>query len=418
MRNFNKIITICTIFFLLYPQSSKAQIGKIFKSIKSTIGKAISKESTESAGKNIAKKGTKQVTSDIFEKAMINSISARYSKKSYMKATQEFAKEKIPATVSKRLSKELGNKIFIINNKNAVVNKAAKNGLTTQTKLRKAIGTKESINIHNQNGHKQLGQSSYQKSIDKNIVKNGLKHTGKEALDILNDVPEVKESVLKLMQKIPAFNEKSLEVVKNGKTISIGFKNTHSKIIIDNKGIIHANTGSLNKKGINNMGANEFLNNSILPNKTYILDDGLAIYKTDNLGRTIFVKSNSAKYYNYAGNGIRGKLGTEQKKALLESYKGYNPSTHDAGHLQSYKTGGPNEKMNLLPMKREKQRAGSPWFKLESKERKYIREGSDVVRTQTIKYNPDGSYIINVVLEIKKKNGKVKVINEIFDDLY
>ena len=104
-----------------------------------------------------------------------------------MKATQEFAKEKIPATVSKRLSKELGNKIFIINNKNAVVNKAAKNGLTTQTKLRKAIGTKESINIHNQNGHKQLGQSSYQKSIDKNIVKNGLKHTGKEALDILND---------------------------------------------------------------------------------------------------------------------------------------------------------------------------------------------------------------------------------------
>ncbi len=149
-----------------------------------------------------------------------------------------------------------------------------------------------------------------------------------------------------------------------------------SKIYI-NKNLVVGNAGSLKNAGP----VNEFLNH-LIPNKTYMIDNGLFVYKTDDLGRVVecHAKRNKA-YKSIERNTQRNSDVQRHVVEYLDGRKGLD----DAGHLFANTTGGPNELINQVPMASELNRTGL-WRELERVEEEALKEGKEVISSRKLIY--------------------------------
>lgn len=149
-----------------------------------------------------------------------------------------------------------------------------------------------------------------------------------------------------------------------------------SKISI-NKNLVVGNAGSLKNAGP----VNEFFNH-LMPNKTYMIDNGLFVYKTDDLGRVVecHAKRNKA-YKSIERNAQRN---SDVQRHVVESLDG-RKGLDDAGHLFANTTGGPNELINQVPMASELNRTGL-WRELERAEEEALKAGKEVVSSRKLIY--------------------------------
>lgn len=278
----------------------------------------------------------------------------------------------------------------------------------TERALKKSFGTAESKAALKRAGKNSLKKTSQEAGIKKSAIRASKTLTGREAVKLLEDHPELLKRIIKMSEeKGPLFHFDNLVVKKSGKHRIIEFTGTNSKIEIKGNQIF-AKGGSTTSNGA----MNEFLNNP-LPNTTYHVDDYLK-YVTDAQGKTIYQECHSSELIK---NVSRTKLPSENKTRLVTS-KGGKQGVHDSGHIQQFSTGGLNEDINLLPMRSNLQRGGE-WAKFEKAERDAINAGHDVINRKWITYNPDGSYVIKVEQHITNKaTGKVSKKTKQFSNLF
>lgn len=237
--------------------------------------------------------------------------------------------------------------------------------------------------------------------------------TGKDAYNSLSDLPDIQKLVLSVHNYSTSyFKMDNLCVEQIGKIRRIYFKGTNSSIEVEGN-IIKALPGSFTVK---NQGVNGEVNRflcDLLPNKTYIVEDGAISYSTDRYGRVVSVKCYSSELYNkmLTQNKTRNRqLSDIVKNEFFTKWKVSN-SDYDYGHIVRREIGGPNEAINALPMKRNLQRPGSRWFDLEELEVKSCELGKEVISDIKIKYYKD-SYEIKVT-----KNIDGEKVAEVFNDL-
>lgn len=237
--------------------------------------------------------------------------------------------------------------------------------------------------------------------------------TGKDAYNSLSDLPDIQKLVLSVHNYSTSyFKMDNLCVEQIGKIRRIYFKGTNSSIEVEGN-IIKALPGSFTVK---NQGVNGEVNRflcDLLPNKTYIVEDGAISYSTDRYGRVVSVKCYSSELYNkmLTQNKTRNRqLSDIVKNDFFTKWKVSN-SDYDYGHIVRREIGGPNEAINALPMKRNLQRPGSRWFDLEELEVKSCELGKEVISDIKIKYYKD-SYEIKVT-----KNIDGEKVAEVFNDL-
>lgn len=421
MKNFKNItiMLMCVLFTCGSYAPSYCQTSQVTKSAAKSISRLFGKKSTKEAGeaaakkvsKDVAEKSIKELSEEMAEKAIHQSVSksltAHAAKKSAQRAIRETSAGNIGKTYSKRISREVGEKLF-----NATSGKASSalgsKGLSAKKYWGK-IGSHETRMAFEKQSRQLLSKTALEKSAKKAAIKTVNKTVGKEALKTLDDFPELKKVVQAIHQSSTSyFPENKLFVEKVGKNTKVGFAGTSTEIIVDKKGCIHATAGATPKDGA----MNQFLNHPI-PNKSYCIDNA-AFYKTDELGRTVSIECHSSELSKIQ----RTQLDEQQATRAVVSRGGVH-NAHDAGHLQSKSTGGSNEMINLLPMDSKAQRPGSKWYKFEDKERQAIAKGDDVWSFKTISYNNDGTYVTTAKLRIREaKTGKAKTVEKSFDDLY
>lgn len=406
--------------FLLPPQTADCQVGKTIKQASKLFAKKGTKESARAAERSAARKMGKEVASATAEQAAKNSgelvakkIIARNVSKSIVtepadQLIKAEAKELERVGVERFLRSKLDKTLTVAGRR---IVRAESKSLGQKTikfsggKVARELGSKESKELFEYEAKKGLKKNG-SKVVSKRIAK----ATGEDALKLLGDAPEI-STLLKNMNKHygPMFDLNNLEVlVKDGKRL-VSFKGTNSTMEIAGD-VIRANGGSftrtLNNGAKQNIGEiNQFLNN-LLPNKTYIVEDGLIRYYTNAVGKVRRIECESSKLYSrmLANNMYRnGSFDKNMVNKVMENY-GVTNSTHDFGHLVRRELGGLNESINGLPMKPGSQRSGSAWFKLEDKEIKACKAGKNVKGIMEIDYLPDGGYTINVTKIINGKS--------------
>lgn len=153
---------------------------------------------------------------------------------------------------------------------------------------------------------------------------------------------------------------------------------------------------------------NEFLNH-LLPNKTYMVDDGSFIYKTDELGRVVEAYADRTKAYkSISRNTQRNSNIQKDVVRRLDGKEGLD----DAGHLFANNTGGPNELINQVPMNANLNRNGQ-WRQLEKMEEQALKEGKEVISNRKLIYKGDSKrpYAIEFISKIDGKETRVVVEN-------
>lgn len=145
----------------------------------------------------------------------------------------------------------------------------------------------------------------------------------------------------------------------------------NSRIILNLKNrTIECSAGSLKNSGP----VNEFLN-VLLPNMTYKVDDCFT-YVTDKYGRVIKAYADRSKASTLIQR--NPQRNTNIQKMVVDKLDG-TPGVHDAGHLFSNTTGGPNELINQVPMTRNVNRSGGKWREMEKIEEDAIAAGKHVI---------------------------------------
>ena len=415
----------CIVLFLsLAPQTGYCQIGKgisqIAKSLLKKGGKEAGEEAVEKgaksaakkAGKSAAKKSAKEIAGESAELAIRRNASNSLSRKGASKTIKMDKVAVDNAEMAKYLKGSIGK--GAIKGARGVVSKEAGAKVSTEAieltdrELVKKYGTSQSRKVVEQSGKRGLKSGSEKAAKKKAAVRAGKTLTGREALKLLDNYPTLRNTVMEMECKYgPNFALDRLVVGKSGKHMVVEFPGTASRIEVKGN-TIFAKGGSLPSKGE----MNAFLNEP-LPNSTYIVD-GYTKYVTDAFGKTIEVECHSSAL---AKSVKRTNLAQENQAALVEA-KGGKRGVHDAGHIQQRSTGGNNESINLLPMKSSKQRGGK-WAKMEKTERDAIDAGKDVVTKKKIKYNPDGSFTLDVEMKIKDPvSGKASTKNWSHSDLF
>lgn len=145
--------------------------------------------------------------------------------------------------------------------------------------------------------------------------------------------------------------------------------------------VIRAKSGSTIKDGEQN----QFLN-SLIPKKTYIVDD-IFRYETDHLGRVVSVKGEHSKAYVLLTE--KGKRDSKVQNNVVKKMGGtLGNGNDDAGHLIANATRGCNEMINQVPMPSESNRHGE-WRRMEEKVEKALKEGKQVYSERTLFYQGD-----------------------------
>jgi hypothetical protein len=395
---------LCVLLLVATPTNEvNAQATQVIKSVSKWFGKKAAKEGTE----EVVEQGVKAISKDMAQKVITkNAANSIYKSSATIarKNLQEYSATNIGKTFTIKLGKGLSEGALKTMSKEFAQQIGKSSSKEAQELFIKRLGTESTQEVGEWTAKKSLKESAVKNIAKKQATKTAARLTGDDALKALDNMPQIKESILKMQQRSPAyFTNDKLYIEQIGNSRVIGFEGTPSKIEITPKGTIRAQAGSTKKVG----GMNEFLNKPH-PNTRYETEGGLLNYQTDNLGRTSYVECHSSELSRTAQ---RGPLATENSTELVIK-KGGKQGLHDSGHIQSNATGGLNESINLLPMKQAKNRGGA-WAKLEKKERDAIAQGRDVWRRSWITYNPDGSYSIKVELTIDGKT-----ITKVFDDLF
>ena len=399
---------LCVLLLAVTPTNEvNAQATQVVKTVSKWFGKKAAKEGAE----EVVEQGVKAVSKDMAQKVITkNAVNAIYKPSATLsrKNLQEYAATNIGKTFTTKLGKELGEGALKTMSKEFAQQIGKSSSKEFQELFIKRLGTESTQEVGEWTAKEKLKESAAKNIAKKQAAKTAARLTGADAFKALDDMPDIKKQVVKLQQQSPAnFTTDKLFVEKVGKSKVVGFEGTPSKIEISPNGTIRAKGGSTANAGP----MNEYLNNP-LPNTKYETEGGLLNFHTDQFGKTAYVECHSSELYKTMKNNPRSTLAGENKTPLVEK-KGGQKGIHDSGHLQANATGGLNESINLLPMKRGKNRGG-PWKKLELKELNAIKKGQDVKRRQWITYNPDGSYSIKVELTIDGKT----ITNKPFDDLF
>lgn len=214
--------------------------------------------------------------------------------------------------------------------------------------------------------------------------------------DLKTYSPEFSNYIDQLGERLnPDYFMKDLEfgVEADGKIIAKGTAdyNRNSMIKIDGDKAF-AKAGSLEGAG----SLNEFINETVLmPDTTYNID-GRQVCKTDNLGRVV---SSYAELHKPI-DGIRyQQRDTHTQMRIVEDKDGIL-GHDDAGHLVPNRLGGPNEAINQVPMARELNRSGSLWFQTENDLSNAVREGKEVIVSDTLEYTGDSFRPDRIIREI------------------
>lgn len=156
------------------------------------------------------------------------------------------------------------------------------------------------------------------------------------------------------------------------------FKVTQAELQGD---VIRAKSGSTIKNGE----LNQFLN-SLIPQKTYIVDDVFE-YKTDYLGRVVSVKGEHSRAYALLME--KGKRDSKVQKKVVKKMGGtLGNGNDDAGHLIANATRGGNEMINQVPMPSESNRHGA-WRDMEREVEKALKDGKQVYSERKLFYQGD-----------------------------
>ena len=125
---------------------------------------------------------------------------------------------------------------------------------------------------------------------------------------------------------------------------------------------------------------NNFLNQNICPNSTYIVDDRY-LYISDSRGRVIHAEADLILQK-------KGRNATLQAIGRDESgiQSGINAPYDDGGHIFAKEVGGPTELINILPQLKIQNR-GNEWRKMERRIIDLLSEGKSV----KLKVNPQYS---------------------------
>lgn len=424
-----RLLFLC-LFISITPVTGHAQVTKgVSKVLKGVLkkggretvetaaekgGKEAGKRAARKGGAAAARKTTKEIAGESAEQAIRRHAEHSLTKQNFGKSAVRVRK------VGASSEAELGSMLRSGFGRNAAkgVGRATAREMRhvgadasqelTERALKNSFGTAESKAALKRTGNNNLKKTSREAGARKSAIRAGKTFTGREALKLLDDSPELMKRIMKLeAEKGPLFNLDNLVVKKSGKHRIVEFAGTNSRIEIKGNQIF-AKGGSTTSNGA----MNEFLNNP-LPNTTYHVDDYLK-YATDAQGKTIYEECHSSELVKKVS---RTSLPSENKTRLVQA-KGGKQGVHDSGHIQQFSTGGLNEDINLLPMRSSAQRGGE-WAKFEKAERDAIHAGHDVRNRKWITYNPDGSYTIKVEQIITDKTtGKVSKKTKTFNNLF
>lgn len=150
-----------------------------------------------------------------------------------------------------------------------------------------------------------------------------------------------------------------------------------SRMILNIKNrTIECSAGSLKNSGP----MNEFLN-TLLPNMTYKVD-GCFTYVTDKYGRVVKALGDRSRAYKVIERNTQRNSDIQKRVVIgLDGRAG----VHDAGHLFSNTSGGPNELINQVPMLKNVNRNGR-WRELERLEEEAVKAGKQVVSERQLLY--------------------------------
>lgn len=249
-----------------------------------------------------------------------------------------------------------------------------------------------------------------------NLEKNASKvHEGQGALDWLKEnnadvyemvnhhfTPESGRAFENKDYWLKSLNCKELE--NGGIEISMTDRLAEPSKIIVRGDEIYANSGCV--KDAESSAPNMFLDQA-MPNKTYHID-GNSIFKTDELGRTIFAEQDRTEPIN----DTKTPLDKDRRNVLSTIKDGLDSSVEDAGHILQKSQGGINECVNLVPMDSEWQRSGGEWRTLETKEEQIISEAQangvhNIISRRTPIYEGDSQRPSSIIFETIVDDKKV-----------
>lgn len=395
-------VVICMITISGSSLSAYGQAGRVTKGIIGLFSKKSAKkgakEVTEEVVEKSVKKGAKEgaektlkaayeeIVQTIISKSSSVKLTSNVSKKTTLEAIRMTGEINIQHSFANVISKNIGKRLFLIQGGKSMESHADNVAMKVFIKKK---GTIETVQTLEHRAARLMTQEMEKKATEKAAIKYADKRIGKVSLEMLDDVPDVREAVHRIQKNAAvAFSDDKLYVEAVGRSRKVGFSGTASHIIIDDKGVIHASSGMSGKSDA----VNEFLNTP-LPNKKYCVDNA-AIFTTDGFGRTIKVECHSS--------------------ALDKSISG---ASQEVSELKAKSSRDVKESINRLSMDVKSQCSGK-WTKFEAKGKTAIIQGNDVWNTKIINYNPDGTFSVKQELRVTDpRTGKTKFMRKSFNDI-
>ena len=372
--NIKKIIIGILFSFICIPIYSQ------FGSMVSKIGKNVAKEGIE----KIAKKEAKSYGRHTVERSVVNH------------ALKKEAREQL----MERLGKEGIESFFEYGNKR-IIPKISR----TRSSLVK----------------KQMDRSEYKEMLKKDLKKNSLRAVPKEQLGLYRNVKiiaskEGDEALAYLYRRQPEiYNLLKSEIMGNKGPFQQAYWNKFiceigdkGELIIRNARPEAVNTAMFIQgntiKAYSGCAENaiqqapNFFLDYLLPNKTYIIDDGKYVFEVDKLKRTSFAKA------FYTNNMAQKTSLDDNRRAYVQQFKqGRGTNKDDAGHIFQRNKGGINELINLVPMDNVWQRSGGAWRALEKQEEDIIErallQNKEVTSTRRLLYDGDSLRPSGILVE-------------------
>lgn len=143
-----------------------------------------------------------------------------------------------------------------------------------------------------------------------------------------------------------------------------------------NENIFYAIAGKKNEKGI--VDANNFLNQNLLPNSIYIIDDRFK-YTIDEQGR-VFKAEAELFVENRGRNADLQAIGRDTQLSNIDT------KLYQGGHIFSQQMNGPTELINIVPQLKT-QNTGGIWKRLEKEIINAIKNGKNTVFKIELEYN-------------------------------
>ena len=377
MKTF-RLFLVFVLFSVFASVNCYSQVGTASKEVGKKIGHSISKKAAKKTAEKFSKEAAEKTAKESAKRAAKETskkAAAKTSKEAAEKSSKEAAQSMTKKGVEKA-AKETAEKAG---------SKAAKNtAKQTAKESTSGVASKEA-----KEATEKTVKNNLKKQAAEEGVELGTKKVGKEAMKELDDMPALKEVIEKLQKKSPEYykTEDLIVTKKKGKTI-IEFKGKPDKIEVQGN-VIKAKGGSTAENG----GLNQFLNDP-MPNQNYKVDNHIT-YKTNSAGKPTEIECHSSELSKKVTRTGRDS-GTQ--KEILEA-SNVKSNTHQSGHLVQNSVGGPNEKINQLPMRKEVN-LGKEWTELEKMERDAISQGKDVRTKMKINYHADGNYDIEKTLII------------------